>query len=339
MHFKLIDKISSGIPFKLLNSLVNSRIFPIVYHTVGEVATMPYLQGLYHVPSGEDFEKDIDFLLKNYKPVGLKEISDFIKTGYLPGNGPFFFLSFDDGLKTCYDHAEPILRRKGVQATFFVNTAFVGNTGFLHRFKVVLLSQAIKADKSDSLKQKTEEFFNLSFTCRYKAAKHVYTFRYPQVGQLNQFIRFCGLDIDEALQGYAPYMSKSELLALAEKGHLIGAHSAEHPEFYLIPEEQQLEQAVRSIEQVDEWFKPEIRSFAFPFTDDGVKKSFFDKLREKTHVDITFGSAGLKRDMLPYHFHRIGMDDTGLRAEDRLKSELLYYMLKKPLGKNTLRRL
>jgi hypothetical protein len=92
------------------------------------------------------------------------------------------------------------------------------------------------------------------------------------------------------------------------------------------------------VEKVNQLFSPSITSFAFPFTDDGVKTNFFNRLKKTTKVDLTFASAGLKKDKIHNHIHRISMDDYGLNAEQRLKTEYLYYVLKKPLGKNIIKR-
>ncbi len=338
MHFKLIDKIAANFSLKSLRKIAGVRFLPMVYHVVGHEDEMPYLKGLYQVPSPKDFSKDIDFLLKHYKPLELPELMHYNKTGELPGKGNYFHLSFDDGLRQCSEIIAPILKHKGVPATFFLNTGFIGNNAFLHRFKTVLLDQAIKADRSDGLKKKVEEFFNLQFTCRYKAAKHVFALRYPQLEQITGLIDFLGLDINGDLKKHRPYMDKQDVQKLISEGHTIGAHTIHHPEFFLISEEDQLQQAIGSLNDITSWFNPDYKVFAFPFTDDGVSLSFFDKLNQQTGVDLTFACAGLKKNPIKNNMHRIAMDNYELRAEQRLKSELLYYILKAPFGKNTIRR-
>jgi peptidoglycan/xylan/chitin deacetylase (PgdA/CDA1 family) len=305
---------------------------------VGEQEELPYLDGLYHIPSEKQFTEDLDILLKHYKPIDLKQLHNYNLNKELPSKGKFFFLSFDDGLKQCVDIVAPILKKKGIPATFFVNTAFIDNVEFMHRFKIVLLSKEVKADKSNVLKNKVEQFFQQEFTCRYKAAKHLFSVRFPQKDILEKLIDACETPVIEKLKKMAPYMSLVDLKNLQKAGHTIGAHSHEHPEFYLISEKEQLEQAKKSIELVNQWLSPEIQTFAFPFTDNGVLTNFFNNLNQESGVDLTFASAGLKKDKIRNHIHRISMDDYGFSAEQRLKTEYLYYLLKKPLGKNTMKR-
>lgn len=338
MHFKLIDKISKHLPFGLTSFLGGTKVIPMVYHTVGYADDMPYVKGLYNVFTPEEFETDLDFILKKYRPLDLEGLVNYNKTGRIPDKKKYFFLSFDDGLRQCSEIIAPILERKGVPATFFINTGFVNNTGFLHRFKVVLLSEAVKKDKSEGLKTRLEELLNMKFSCRYKAAKHIMTLRYPQLSAISEISKHLELDIDNQLKDFKPYMSKEEIQGLISMGFTIGAHSIEHPEYFLLYEEAQLEQTISSINSVDEWFRPKYKVFAFPFTDVGVNTSFFEKLQQQCPVDLTFGCSGLKNDKINFNVHRIPMDDFGLKAEGRLKTEFMHRAFKSIIGKNTFKR-
>lgn len=339
MHFSTINKLSDKLPYGLAQTLVNEQVIPLVYHAIGYPEKMPYLKGLYTIFTPEQFEADLDFLLKHFIPIGLEELVRYKSGSVLSGEKKYFFLSFDDGLRQCSEIIAPILEKKGVPATFFINTGFVDNKRFLHRFKVVLLASAIKADKSDVLKNAVESYTGTRFSCRYKAADFIMTLRFPQVEEIDKIAEILTIDIDKKLAEFHPYMTFEEISGLIFKGFTIGAHSVDHPEFYLFDEDFQVEQACKSISQVKEWFNPKYSVFAFPFTDVGVKSTFFEKLAKQCKPDLTFACSGLKKDLIVTNVHRIPMDDIGLRAEKRLKSEFLYYFLKWPLGKNTFRRL
>ncbi|MBN2487373.1 MAG: polysaccharide deacetylase family protein [Bacteroidales bacterium] len=338
MQFTIIDKISKAIPFKILQSFGKPKVLPLLYHVVGDAQNMPYLSGLYNVLKPEDFEKDLEFLLKNYTPIDLESLVKYKQQNLLPGKKKYFFLSFDDGLRPCSEIIAPILLRKGIPATFFINTGFVGNQGFLHRFKAVLLSEAIRKDKSERLKHKLESFTNMQFSCRYKAANYVKGLTFRQTNTLQEAINYLEVDIERQLQDYRPYMSKDEIGHLVSKGFTVGAHSEGHPEFYLLTEEEQLQQAGKSVETLIEWFNLPYSIFAFPFTDSGVKKSFFEKFNEIYKPDLTFACAGLKNDPEKNHIQRIAMDNRYLQAENLLKSEYLHYFLKGLVGKRRVKR-
>lgn len=338
MHFPLIDKISSGLSFDFLNFIGGSKVVPLVYHTIGSVEELPYLEGLYTIIDPVKFESDIDFILRKYKPIDLEGMVSFKQNGILPDKSNYFFLSFDDGLRSCKEIIAPILEKKGIPATFFINSGFVDNKEFLFRFQAVMLSKALKKDKTENLKNKLEEYLNLQFTCRYKAAKHVMTLRYPQKKLISELINHLGLPIDEQLKTYKPYLTREDIKELISNGFTVGAHSIDHPEYYLLSEQEQLAQTCESIQQIIHWFHPKYKVFAFPFTDVGVNSSFFEQLEKLCKPDLTFACSGLKTDKILNNVHRIPMDDSGLSAEHRLKSEFLYYFLKRPFGKNTFRR-
>jgi len=86
--------------------------------------------------------------------------------------------------------------------------------------------------------------------------------------------------------------------------------------------------------------KPEYKYFAFPFTDEGVDSLFFDRMLnwKEPMVDMSFGTAGMKRDSYPFHFQRIPMDVTKSRAMIYLKGEYIYYLIKSLVGRNIIRR-
>ncbi len=74
-------------------------------------------------------------------------------------------------------------------------------------------------------------------------------------------------------------------------------------------------------------------SFAFPFTDFGVEKVFFENLFENEQLSFTFGCAGIKVDCINKNLQRIPME-TGENASETLKKEIAYYQFKKFLNKN-----
>jgi hypothetical protein len=81
---------------------------------------------------------------------------------------------------------------------------------------------------------------------------------------------------------------------------------------------------------------PEIKAFAFPYTDSGVPKSVFEYLHRETGCDISFGTAGIKYDEMENHFQRYPAEQPG-DFETNLKAEIIYHFLRKPVGKTIVR--
>src|SRR5690554_3145448 len=98
-------------------------IFPY-YHLISD-DKCPHVRNLYSVKKVQQFEIELDFLLKHYQPISLEEVLNHIKQKTKPAK-PSFLLSFDDGLSECYHTIAPILIQKGLNAIFFLNQNFIG---------------------------------------------------------------------------------------------------------------------------------------------------------------------------------------------------------------------
>jgi len=337
-YIKVIHNLSSIVPIRLLVDFVSPRCVHLLYHAVGEEEELFYLKGLYDIISPECFRNDLINILTYYNPISLEQLIQYNHTGELPSTGRFFFLSFDDGLRATAEVAVPMLLELGIPATFFINTAFVGNASFLHRFKTNLLMAAFKSDRSGKLEEMTKKFFNEHGILNKNITDVLCNLRHPQKSMIDELIQYLNLDIQKQLKEFRPYMSLTDLIRLKEQGFTIGAHSVSHPEYNLITFEEQLSQTFESVKQIERWLQPEYSVFAFPFTDAGVEKQFFSEIGKYCHIDLSFGCSGIKRDKEKRHLNRIPMDNSGLRAIRRLKFELFYYFLKSFIGRNTYHR-
>ena len=135
--FRLLPSVSGIVPLETLKWITGRRtIFPF-YHLVSD-ETVPHVKFLYPVRNTKEFNADLEFFLKHYKPVGIADILHCIKSDRpLPENS--FLLTFDDGLREFHDIVTPILLRKGIPATCFLNSAFVDNRDLFYRYKASLL--------------------------------------------------------------------------------------------------------------------------------------------------------------------------------------------------------
>ena len=72
-----------------------------------------------------NFEKQLVFLKDNYSDVTFSDFGDFIKTKNWKKSKPGIILSFDDGLRSNYDTALPLLEKYGFTGWFLIPTDFV----------------------------------------------------------------------------------------------------------------------------------------------------------------------------------------------------------------------
>ena len=265
----------------------------------------------YNFPSTKRFRKDLDYLLDHFDPISLEELHSGMNLRNT------FHLTFDDGLRECCEIVAPILKEKGIPATFFINPAFVDNHDLFHRYKAAVLNRFFAKKGVKTELKKT----------------------YADLLSLDQIAEDIGLKWEEYLDEEKPYMSMEQLKQMAEDGFTIGAHSWDHPEFWLLDEERQLEEVKESMEWLVANFNPKIKAFAFPFTDFGVSDSVFDAIHRKRLCDITFGTAGIKTEKLPTHFQRLQMEQVGSKnAGQLLKTEYLSFQIKRLLDQHVAKR-
>jgi peptidoglycan/xylan/chitin deacetylase (PgdA/CDA1 family) len=306
------------IPIRTLLN-IKTPVFQPFYHVVSN-ENLPHILN-YNYRNTAQFEKELDFYLKYFKPVSL---SDLMTGKNLPKNA--FHLSFDDGLKECAEIIAPILIKKGIPSTFFVNPGFVDNKQLFHKYKASLIFRKL----NESPASEAEKILGDNKLQGEKTLKATIL----QNKILDKIAVMLGINFDEFLVKQKPYLSTEQLLKLKEQGFSIGAHSFYHPEFWMIPEEEQLVEIKKSMDWLVEKINPEIKAFSFPFTDSGVSQKVMEALKKVDICDISFGTAGIKYDEFETHFQRYPVEIPG-NFEMNLKAELVYFALRKIIGKAT----
>lgn len=312
---------------KLLKAARKQLILPF-YHAVSD-ASLPHISPLYAVKTAAQFEADLDFFLRHATPIDLPTVYAHV-LGTAPLKQPSFHLTFDDGLREVYDIAFPILQRKGVPATLFVNPSFVDNRALFYRYKVALLVQRIQAWPHRNFPQLVQ-FPHI--THKQELINVLLKATYAQAGLLDQIAKTLDVDFEQFLQTQKPYLYLAELQALAQKGVAIGAHSLDHPYYSTITLDEQLRQTTESMAWVKRHLQPPVQAFAFPFTDHGVSNAFFDQLSQHPHAPaLLFGTAKFNIEPRSHHLQRLPMETTLLPTEQYFQTELAKYIIKSTLG-------
>ena len=287
----------------------NNIIFPF-YHTISD-GECPHIKNLYPVKSSKQFEKELDYFQKNFHTISLEEIQSHIKNKTQPKK-PSFFLSFDDGLKGCFTTIAPILKTRNLTAAFFLNTDFVDNQALFYRYKVSLIIEKIRLQNLE---------FRISNSELLKLA-------YGNIDQIDEIAHELNVNFDEFLKKEKPYMGWDEIENLYEQGFCIGGHSVSHPYFSQISQQEQIFQTQRSVDIVQEKLNLNYRIFSFPFTDAGITKSYFETIYKEKICELTFGTAGIKKDEFSQNLQRIPMDNCLNSPEKFIQKQILQYQLK-----------
>lgn len=304
-----------------------------VYHLVSD-ENLPHVRNIINYKNSSDFEKDIDFMLKNFDFVDW----EFFKNNYnTKAKKPCVLLTFDDGLIEFKDVVMPILLRKGIYAINFINPSFVENRDIMFRMKASLLIEQI--NKNDFKLSKTIiDFLGLKSNSKDDAVATIKKINYNKRSSLDKLSELMDYDFQEYIKNHKIYMNEEDLSFAKKEGFGIAAHSWDHPYFFDLNLADQLENAQKSINYIkDKGFLNE--AFAFPFTDLGIKNIFFEELfSENEDLKFTFGTSGVKTDSYPKNLHRIAMEN-GSSAESELGFESNYYRVKNIFNKNQIKRL
>lgn len=305
----MISSAASIFPLSVLRKGRNTPVLLPFYHMVSD-EQLPFKLN-YDYPGIDRFKEDLDYLLSHFNPISLEELS----SGKNLKNA--FHLTFDDGLQSCFNVIAPILKEKGIPATFFTNPAFVDNKDLFHRYKASILQNFFEKKNLKIELQNT----------------------YADIDSLDETADEVGISWQEYLQKEKPYMTLEEIKSLQNDGFTIGAHSWDHPEFWLLDTERQLDEIRESMIWVTENLSTQIKAFAFPFTDVGVSDEVFEVIQNEKICDITFGTAGLKNELISFHFQRIAMDaPLNKNAKQRFKTAYFSYKIKRLLNKHIARR-
>jgi peptidoglycan/xylan/chitin deacetylase (PgdA/CDA1 family) len=295
---------------------------------------LPHIAPLYRYKTPREFSQDLDTLLRHFQPVSLSEVRASVASG-TAFSKPSFFLSFDDGLREVYEVVAPLLKQKGIPATLFINPDFVGNKRLFFRYKAALLIEKVRHFQGP--------LPNFPFKDGLSKPSHWETWileaKHAQTPQLDTLSTLLEVDFQEFLTQQRPYLDLSHLQTLRSEGWDIGAHSLDHPEYRFVTQAEQMRQTLQSIQWVKEQGLESIPTFAFPFTDFGVHKSFFSEVNRSLGTPpLLFGTAGFKSEENPFHLQRLAMEGTEDSALSRIKKEYLLFLFKKTLGKDIIRR-
>ncbi|NUO01588.1 MAG: polysaccharide deacetylase family protein [Saprospiraceae bacterium] len=325
------------LPTPWLAAWSGQRFIVPVYHAVAD-ENPEHIRHLYPVKTVREFTADLDFLLKTYQPIRLADLELLLNEGIFPKTNAFL-LTFDDGLREFFDLIAPLLLQKGIPAICFLNSDFIDNRGLFFRYKASLLIGTFERKKEQASNPLVTQWLRQYAAGAKNIRSALLSVSYQHQGALDELAAVIDFDFSDYLTRQQPYLNSGQVASLQKQGFFFGAHSCDHPEYRFLSLEEQIRQTRESVADVCERFALPYRTFAFPFTDYGVSKAFFQNLYGQAPVlDLSFGCAGLKKDSFPRHIQRIPFETGDLSAKEILNNEYLYFLLKALAGKNRIRR-
>lgn len=212
-------------------------------------------------PSAAQFDWMVSFISRNYKVLPFGEATARLKSDTLPPATAC--ITFDDGYLDNASVAYPILKKYGVQATFFIATSFTGGSRMWNDDII----EAVRHTKTDVIDL---ERFGLgilptSTTAERKQTIHniLQSLKYRPHNERHmtaaKIANASGLSNHPGLM-----MSRQDIQMLAHGGMEIGAHTHTHPILHSLPDKEAEYEIVRGKTELETLLDKPVNSFAYP---------------------------------------------------------------------------
>ena len=274
----------------------------LIFHAV-ESEPKPYIQHLYDCHDPEGFERLLDEALRHFKP-----LQDLSPEGIAHAGADQFLVTFDDGLRSTYEVALPILERKGITAIHFLITDFLaGQAGAQveQKFKASLLIDRLRLAAPSTQTAAQAVLAAAGYEGPIPLA--LMAVRLADAAVYDAVAALIDLDLNQFFERERPYISLDEAQDMAHRGFVLGAHSCNHPRYWELGLDEQVRQTKDSMRFIDTHFDMPGRYFAFPYKNRGITPAFYE--RTQHDVDLFFTTSGWGHRMNDQRvFHRVGMD-------------------------------
>lgn len=292
-----------------------SKLSVVTFHRVlpdNERAEYPY-PGLVITP--RELDAFLGFFTANFDCGTLDAQFGRFNSG-APSAKPLLALTFDDGQFDNCLHAQPILSRYGVKATFFVPVCAVRENQLLWHDQLGFSLQHL-GRTSDGARLARAELAAAGLKTEVGAGDMLVTaVRGAKKILLSDRLRLIERLVD-ASRGYAPpeyarMMTPAEIVGLAGEGHEIGSHSMTH---CLMPEcdDAALEfETAESRRQLGEIISGSIRSFCYP-NGDADERCEAAVAAAGYRCAVTTSHGANQAFPMPFRLARFDMDASRMR--------------------------
>lgn len=239
------------------------KLIILLYHRV-----LPQIQynPLNTIITENKFIKQIDVLAKKYPIISLTDAVNQCRSGQAKAKVQIV-ITFDDGYWDNYEIAFPILRKKGLSASFFLTTDYINDNRPLWDWEIITLLMrdhfyinSIKIGDED-LKQGMHES-RKSFTLR--VIDSMKSISIENIQDIICFLKRCSKNTSSDFAG-DHCITWEQARQMSQYGMEIGAHTASHRSLSRLPWEEALYEIERSKSIIEDCIGKSCVHFAFPF--------------------------------------------------------------------------
>lgn len=335
---KIYYRTTAVLPTQLVKYISKPDVLLPYHHLVSDKEVL-HTKYLYPYKNTRQFEDDLDYLLRFFKPISGEDlILHFKKYNSLPKNK--FLLSFDDGFREVHDIIAPVLLKKGIPAVFFINPAFIDNKELFYRCKIsLLIHHLLQTDSGENSRKEINHLLHLPVSAdKNQILSFLKKITQTNKELLDQLAGVLSISFTEYLNTHQPFLTTEQLVSLKQQGFTLGAHSWDHPYYHLLPQEEQIKQTIKSIKYVQKEGNESVSLFSFPHFDTLLKQSFFDTIFEQQEIDLLFGIQNQKRELNNKMVHRFNAERPDVPLHLQMNGLLLFMLLQKITGINKVTR-
>jgi peptidoglycan/xylan/chitin deacetylase (PgdA/CDA1 family) len=298
---------------RVLETMPQRRALVVLnYHRIGNADETPFDSGVFSA-TAEHFDSHIAYLKRRFHISTLEEVFAMLR-GDAP-RGTSVLITFDDGYLDNYTLAFPILRAHGVQAVFFLPTAFIG-TGKLPWWDMIayIIKKSVK--KRIHLEYPEPTKFDLGSKGGKRVSMEILRlFTQPAVKDPERFLA----NLETVCEVSRPtsatercFLDWGEAREMQRNGMAFGSHTHSHEILTKLSLELQREEARYSREILERELHRRIDALAYPV---GLRHCFSaDTVNalEQTGYRAAFsfyGGSNRAGEIRPFDIRRYGMAD------------------------------
>jgi peptidoglycan/xylan/chitin deacetylase (PgdA/CDA1 family) len=296
------------------------------YHRIGDHTATLYDSGVFSA-TPEEFDWQLEFLASRYHVATLHEAVDFAR-GNVALSRTSVLLTFDDGYLDNYEFAFPILRRRGLSATFFLATSFVGSSQAPWWDEIAYLTKTCKAEQ---VRLSYPEAMEIPLQDRNSAVKQILdVFKSPRVQDPERFLA----ELREACRtggGEMPLPSERLFLNWQEAeemlagGMFIGSHTHSHRLLGKLTEQEQRDEVSISKDSIEGKLKIRCNSLAYPVGKQTTFSTVTQQALKDSGYDVAFsfygGINGVEK-WNPFDIKRVAVEASTTKARFALQMNL-----------------
>jgi peptidoglycan/xylan/chitin deacetylase (PgdA/CDA1 family) len=242
------------------------------YHRIGNVADAAFDADVYSA-TADELDWQVGYLKSRFGIISLDEAIDWTDQP-ARGRGAAALITFDDGYVDNFRTAFPILRARGVQATFFLPTGFVGTRRIPWWDRV---ARAVRAADGDQVRVEREggaidiDLRSTSRTAATRGLLAIYkSLPTDEAARFVDAIEYaCGVRVGDG--GERLFLDWTEAAEMVAGGMAIGSHTHRHELLSRLPYDDQLTELRTSREILESRLGVRADVLAYPV---GARSSF-----------------------------------------------------------------